>query len=463
MKRQSCAFLPRWRADGRVEELEQHLVGDGVGAKAPQRPHRVDRLEQTRVAVCRHERLPARILLATLLWAPAVPFPSRRPPWIRERAPPPTGISPSTRPSTVSTPDADLVFLFASYHHAERYPEIVSAIHERLSPRILARLLGAGRDHHRPRNRGSAPASPCSPLSLPEADLTLKRISAGRTRRRDAPRRSPPPARGRERLGPPLRPLHHRHRGACRRPRRDLSRNRPSWAAWPPPSPAGRSAYLFEGANLAPGGALLLAVGGAWTVLPVVSQGAEPIGESWTVTEAERNIVVAIGGRPALDVLMETLRDLEPGGPGTAPDGTSSAASPWTSTRDELGRGDFLIRNLLGVDRERGAVAINDNVRVGQTLQFQLRDAEAATDELNALLDQARDAMAGEAAGGLLCACNGRGQGMFGAARPRRRSRRRPPRRRCPSRASSATARLVPWAARLSCTASLPASPSSCP
>ena len=173
-------------------------------------------------------------------------------------------------------------------------------------------------------------------------------------------------------------------------------------------------AYLFEGGNLAPGGALLLAVGGGWTVHPVVSQGAAPIGESWTITEAERNIVVAIGGRPALDVLMETLRALPPDVQERAGRNLLCGLA-MDEYADELGRGDFLIRNLLGVDRERGAVAINDNVRVGQTLQFQLRDAEAATEEFNALLDKAREAMGGEPAGGLLCACNGRGQGMFGA------------------------------------------------
>ena len=174
--------------------------------------------------------------------------------------------------------------------------------------------------------------------------------------------------------------------------------------------PGGRSAYLFEGGDLAPGGALLLAVGGGWTVHPVVSQGAAPIGESWTITEAERNVVLGIGGRPALDVLMETLRDL-PVEVQERAGRNLLAGVAMDEYADDLGRGDFLIRNLLGVDRERGAIAINDYVRVGQTLQFQLRDAEAATEELNALLDQAREATAGEAAGGLLCACNGRGQG----------------------------------------------------
>ena len=307
--------------------------------------------------------------------------------------------------------NADLLFLFASYHHSERYPEIVSAIHERLGPRILLGCSGqavitTGREIE------GGPGITLLSLSLPEAELTLKRISG-----EDLDAGSPLT----DRLLPPgdvnawvllsdpftidteklVAALAESYPGT------------PIMGGMASAFPGGRSAYLFEGANLAPGGALLLAVGGAWTVHPVVSQGAAPIGESWTVTEAERNIVVAIGGRPALEVLMETLRDLEPEVQERAGRNLLCGLA-MDEYRDELGRGDFLIRNLLGVDRERGAVAINDNVRVGQTLQFQLRDAEAATDEFNALLDQARDAMAGEAAGGLLCACNGRGQGMFG-------------------------------------------------
>lgn len=307
--------------------------------------------------------------------------------------------------------DSDVVFLFASYHHSERYPEIVGAIHERLGPRILLGCSGqavitTGREIE------GRPGITVMSLALPGADLTLKRVS-----QEDLDAETPLV----ERLLPPdevnawvllsdpfsintetlVAALAEQYPGT------------PILGGMASAFPGGRSAYVFEGGALAPGGALLLAVGGGWTIHPVVSQGAAPIGESWTITEAERNIVLGIGGRPALDVLMETLRDL-PTEVQERAGRNLLAGVAMDEYADDLARGDFLIRNLLGVDRERGAIAINDYVRVGQTLQFQLRDAEAATEELNALLDQAREAMAGEAAGGLLCACNGRGQGMFG-------------------------------------------------
>jgi small ligand-binding sensory domain FIST len=79
--------------------------------------------------------------------------------------------------------------------------------------------------------------------------------------------------------------------------------------------------------------------------------------------------------------------------------------------RDEFKRGDFLIRNLIGVDQASGAIAIAAEVQVGQTLQFQIRDARAADEELRAML---RNVQAPGSTAALLFACNGRGIGLFG-------------------------------------------------
>jgi small ligand-binding sensory domain FIST len=176
----------------------------------------------------------------------------------------------------------------------------------------------------------------------------------------------------------------------------------------------GQGTQLFADGEVLTSGALLLAIGGAWTVRSVVSQGAEPIGQAWTITGVERNFVLTLGGRPALEVLIETMRDL--------PDELQQRASrnllvglAMDEYRDEFGRGDFLIRNLLGVNQEQGALAIGAMPRVGQTLQFQVRDAAAADDELDAMLTVASlDVFGRKPAGALLCSCNGRGAGLFG-------------------------------------------------
>jgi small ligand-binding sensory domain FIST len=119
--------------------------------------------------------------------------------------------------------------------------------------------------------------------------------------------------------------------------------------------------------------------------------------------------------RPALEILAETFRSL--------PSETQERARSnllvglaMNEYKDDFRRGDFLIRNLSGVDSERGAIAIGAVPRVGQTLQFQLRDPKAADSDLVELLQLAKGEL-GERRpiGALLFACNGRGVGLFGA------------------------------------------------
>ena len=76
--------------------------------------------------------------------------------------------------------------------------------------------------------------------------------------------------------------------------------------------------------------------------------------------------------------------------------------------RDELARGDFLIRGVIGADRETGAIAVGAEVEVGTTVRFQVRDAASADEDLQATLAGRR------AEAGLLFTCNGRGSHLFG-------------------------------------------------
>jgi small ligand-binding sensory domain FIST len=83
---------------------------------------------------------------------------------------------------------------------------------------------------------------------------------------------------------------------------------------------------------------------------------------------------------------------------------------------DEFHRGDFLVRNLLGGDPRSGVLAVGALPRAGQTVQFQRRDAEAATEDMHELLARAKSELAGATVyGGCLCSCNGRGKNLFGA------------------------------------------------
>lgn len=177
----------------------------------------------------------------------------------------------------------------------------------------------------------------------------------------------------------------------------------------------GPGTALFHGARVRPAGSVLLALGGAIEVRTVVAQGAQPIGHPWTITSAERNYVQTIGNRPAIEVLRETIATLDAG---TRERATRNllVGLAIDEYRDEFGRGDYLIRNLLGYDQASGAIAVSANVRVGQTLQFQFRDAAAADEDLRAQLADVPAAISEgqELLGVLLCTCNGRGRDLFG-------------------------------------------------
>ena len=78
------------------------------------------------------------------------------------------------------------------------------------------------------------------------------------------------------------------------------------------------------------------------------------------------------------------------------------------------GRGDFLTRAVTGADESTGAIEVGDRVELGTTMQFHVRDAASADDDLRAALDRARMAAPGPIVGALLFTCNGRGRRMFG-------------------------------------------------
>src|SRR5437867_3660117 len=172
---------------------------------------------------------------------------------------------------------------------------------------------------------------------------------------------------------------------------------------------AGRTRLIADDEILTEGavGAILEGAEGATAV---VSQGCRPVGETFAITRAERNVVFELGGQPAVTRIEElyataTERDQLLMRRGL------HVGQATNELKAELGRGDFVIRNLVGIDRDKGAIAISDMAEVGQTIQFQVRDAESAREDLRATLDTQRDS---PVAGALLFSCNGRGMGLFG-------------------------------------------------
>lgn len=140
----------------------------------------------------------------------------------------------------------------------------------------------------------------------------------------------------------------------------------------------------------------------------LVSQGCRPVGEPMVITQAEHNVIQELAGQPAIDRLRELFDAAEPQDRRLMQGGLHVGIVA-DEYRDRFDTGDFLVRAVLGADDETGAVAVGDHVEVGQVVQFQVRDAESAHDDLVRTLE-GRD----PAAGALLFTCNGRGLAFFG-------------------------------------------------
>jgi small ligand-binding sensory domain FIST len=156
------------------------------------------------------------------------------------------------------------------------------------------------------------------------------------------------------------------------------------------------------------------AVGAVFRGVPVrtvVSQGCAPVGRDAVVTHAEGNVVFELAGKPALERLKDDLATLTPEQQQSAASGGVLAGLVIDENHADYRRGDYLIRGLIGVDEDSGALAVGEPVRIGQTLRFHVRDAASADEDLRENLAAVVDST--PTAGALLFTCNGRGAGLF--------------------------------------------------
>jgi small ligand-binding sensory domain FIST len=166
------------------------------------------------------------------------------------------------------------------------------------------------------------------------------------------------------------------------------------------------STRLFVDGEVHTRGGVAVRLGAEAGARTVVSQGCRPIGHPMTVTRAERNLVLELAGMPAYQRLVEIVSALPPAEQELVARGLHVGIAI-DEYADDHGRGDFLVRGVLGVDEQGGAVAVGDVVEVGQTVRFQVRDAAGAGEDLIELLGGR------PARGALLFSCNGRGTAMF--------------------------------------------------
>jgi small ligand-binding sensory domain FIST len=148
-------------------------------------------------------------------------------------------------------------------------------------------------------------------------------------------------------------------------------------------------------------------------VHPLVAQGCRPVGDAYIITRAEGNVILELGGRPPLARLREMAAAL----PGRDQELLAQGLQLGVvidEYRAEPGQGDFLIRGVVGADSDSGAIAVGDEIQVGQTVQFHVRDAASADADLRRALERELAALGGRrSAGALLFTCNGRGSRLF--------------------------------------------------
>jgi small ligand-binding sensory domain FIST len=168
---------------------------------------------------------------------------------------------------------------------------------------------------------------------------------------------------------------------------------------------------LAVGDRVVSSGAAGVLIGSGVSVEAVVSLGGRAYGDALTVTRSDRNVIYEVAGMPAMECLVDQIQNgLDPVEVAGIESNGLLIGRLIDEHVDDPGPGDYLIRNVLGVDRSTGAVAVDDRVPLGSTVRFHRRDARTAHLELGQLLADRR------ADSALMFTCNGRGTRLFDEA-----------------------------------------------
>ena len=143
-----------------------------------------------------------------------------------------------------------------------------------------------------------------------------------------------------------------------------------------------------------------------------VSQGCRPIDKPYVITKAEQNVLYELAGRSALEVVRDVLEGL-PAKDRTLAEQSLSVGLAMSEQKTSFHRGDFLIRNIMGFDPDSGSLMVGAVLKVGQTLQFQIRDSGTSSEDLRVMLEGMKNP-GGSACGGVLVSCCGRGKNFYG-------------------------------------------------
>lgn len=308
----------------------------------------------------------------------------------------------------------DLCVTFAGAHHLPRLGEALDEISARLAPRAMigcgaAGVLGPGRELE------DGPGAVVWAAQLPGARVETFEVSGDLGEGPDELEGLPgggPPADAVFLLADPYRfPA-----GALLTRLNEERPGTPVLGGLASAALQGAAPLILDGALADTGTGAVGCIMRGVEMTPCVSQGATPIGQEMAITAAEGNVIAELAFRPALERIGEVISDLPEEERRQVAEGMLMGIVI-DENRPEHERGDFLVRPIVGADRESGAVAIGENVRVGQTVRLHVRDGDSADADLREALSLQAGAMGeGGAAGALMFTCNGRGRGLFGVA-----------------------------------------------
>lgn len=308
----------------------------------------------------------------------------------------------------------DLAIVFASFHHCAALPEAVETIRETIHPRTLLAVTAESVLGGEEELEGVAGMSalalqlpgvtlspwtstPDDPIPLNRADEIAQRIDL-RDDFRAAIMMGDPFTTPITRLLPAI-----TNCGGQGRPVPVIG-GMASGASQP-----GHNVLILD-EKIIRAGAIGASIAGDIEIDFVVSQGCRPIGEPLVITKAKENVILELRGKPAMQMLQEITSELTEQERELLRRGVL-VGNVIDEHKRHFGRGDFLVRNILGLDQERGGIVVGDLPRMGQTIQFHVRDAVTAAEDLQLLLDVQE--LKGRPFGGLLFSCNGRGERLF--------------------------------------------------
>lgn len=170
---------------------------------------------------------------------------------------------------------------------------------------------------------------------------------------------------------------------------------------------------LFMNDKVYRSGCVGIGMHGNLVVETIVAQGCRPIGKPMTVTKCRRNILFELNGKPAVNALHDILEDLPEHDQQLARNSLFLGVV-MDEFKSNFKPGDFLIRNIFGVEPQTGALVVGEVLRDERTVQFHLRDAATSADDLRFLLKEYRDSHENGAVGALLFSCLGRGEHLYG-------------------------------------------------